>query len=236
MSFVQDASIAFPQLRQVNLPEGRVYAIESGKHIGTVLPSITRVLGAKPKPGLEAWKKSVGAKEATTVSSRATNRGTGLHLQAECFLGNQEMPKLWPHIAELWQYLRPWLVDHISTVYAQEQDVYSFILGVAGRFDLLADVDGVFSIVDFKQSNKPKKAEYMHDYYLQGSFYACAVYELTGRIVKQMVFPVTSPEGLVVWVQQPTMTLFEELRDRIAYFYQTFETPTSETLDIPATV
>lgn len=232
MSFIQDTSLVFPSMTQVNLDTGRVYRIDTGEYAGDVLPSITRILGHAEKPGLEAWKKSVGPKKAELVKLRAQARGNGLHQAAEAFLSNSEMPTIWPHVAELWQHLRPWLADHITRVYAQERDVYSFKLGVAGRFDLLADVDGVFSIVDFKQADKPKKMEYVQDYILQGTFYSCAVYELTGRRVEQIVLPITSPEGVELWTAAPGRVYFNTLRARIEDFYKSYETPML-TVDTP---
>jgi hypothetical protein len=221
MPFLYDESLAlkFPRLKQVNLESGRVYVAEDGAHAGDVLPSITRVLAAKPKPQLEAWKVRKGPEEAELIRARASNRGNGLHHVSECYLGNLSMPKVWPHVAELWRFLQPWLTEHVTKVYGQEQNLCSFVLGVGGRTDLIADVDGVFSIVDFKQADKPKKDETVQDYYLQGTFYACAVYEHTRRLPKQIVLPVASPEGLQMFVTDPNQHL-AELRGRIAEFWQ----------------
>lgn len=219
--FAHDTSLSFPTLTQVNNASGRVYRVGGTEY---VLPSITRALGAKPKPGLIAWRQRVGAAEAARVSQRATSRGTKLHALAECFLRNQDLPKSDPLTGELWRHICPWIATHVTCVYAQEQPVFSLRLGAAGQLDLLADVDGIFSVVDFKTSEKPKKIEYIDDYFLQGTFYSCATYELTGRAPKQMVFPIVSPTGLQVFVSQPRKH-FDELRNRIEFFYETLDKP-----------
>lgn len=221
MSFTQDTSLTFPVVKQVNLTTGRVYHVPA---LDVVLPSITRVLGAKPKPGLIAWRQRVGRDEAARVSAAATRKGTALHGISEAYLRNQELPSIDLLTQELWQYLRPWLSTQVSRVYAQEQAVYSLRLGASGSFDLLADVDGVFSVVDFKSSARPKQPEWIEDYFIQGTFYACAVYELTGTAPKQLVFPIVNPTGLQVFISEPAKH-FDALRERIEYFYDTLDTP-----------
>ena len=216
--FHHHAALGLPRLEQRNLATGRVYAV-----VGTdlVYPSITRILGAKPKPHLAAWRKRVGDDEAKRISQAASGRGTKLHSLAERYLGNEDLDTVEPHVMELWRYLRPWLDAHITGVYAQEVDLYSDKLMVAGRTDLVADVDGVPSIVDFKQANKPKKASYIQDYYLQGTFYALALYERTGMKCKQVLFPITSPEGTQVFVTKPAEH-YDELLARIEEFYASY--------------
>lgn len=210
-----------PKLIQHNLPNGRVYQVADGEHKGNIYPSITRVLGAKEKPHLQTWKDRVGEDEAERIRNTAALRGTKLHSLAECYLRNQDLPPVEPFEGVLWQYLKPWLTEHITGVYGNEVDLYSPRLTVAGRTDCVALVDGEIAIVDFKQANKPKKKEWITDYFLQGTFYALSVYELTGVPVKRMVFPITSPQGLEVFESTPSKH-YHELLDRIAHFYRTY--------------
>lgn len=226
--------VIFPRLKQCNLSIGRVYQIESGNDEGAVYPSVTRILSARPKPHLEAWRERVGRAEAAKITARAGSRGTGLHKLGECYLGNHELPDITPTVGELWQHLQPWLHANITRVIVQEQDVYSPRLKVAGRMDLLADVNDELAVVDFKQANQPKKVEWIEDYFLQCTFYACAVYELTGLKPKKIVLPITNPTGLQVFVGKPTQYL-SILMERIAEFYQNYDM-TSNTVAIPAGV
>ncbi len=220
--FIHDESLKFPKLRQVNLKTGRCYIAEEGENKGKVLPSITRVLGKKAKPQLDAWKVRVGAMEAARVSAIATARGSSLHKVMECHLNNEGLPRFSPNVGELWQYLHKWLDKNITTVYAQEQDVASFKLGLAGRLDLLAGLsDDTIAIVDAKSSLRPKRTEWMSDYYCQGSYYALAVYENTHRVVKRVIFPIVNPAGIQVFETTPAKH-YDELIERVNEFYETY--------------
>lgn len=223
MPFVHDDSIELPRLVQKNLPSGRVYMVESGEHTGSVYPSITRVLGAKPKPGLERWKKRVGHAKAAGIANAAAARGTSLHLIAESYLENKPLPTFNLSVAELWRYLRPWIDTHVTKVYGQETSVYSNTLAVAGRFDLLAEIDGQdLAIIDFKQSNRLKTEERVSEsYYLQGTFYSCGIYELTGQKATRIIVPVVSPEGLQVFETRPSRHL-PDLIARITDYYENY--------------
>ena len=211
--------LSLPQLKQMNLKSGRVYQVLDGTDEGIHYPSITRVLGAKPKPQLEAWKRRVGHQEAQRVSQAASGRGTKLHALVEQYVGNNTVDTIEPHVFELWQHLVPWLDAHITGVYGQECDLYSRKLEIAGRTDMIATVDGALAIVDFKQANRPKKEEYIGDYYLQGCFYAAALYEHTGMLCEKIVIPIASPQGLQVFVTTPSEH-FGKLRERIAEYHK----------------
>jgi genome maintenance exonuclease 1 len=199
-----------------------VYLVEDGSDKGEVYPSITRILAAKPKPALEAWKKRVGKREAARVSQVATVQGGNVHKLSECYLGNEPLPDYSPNVKELWRSLYPWFDEHITAVIAQEQDVYSRKLKVGGRMDLLAEVDGDLAVVDIKTAKQEKREEWVQDYFLQETFYAVAVYEITGQLPKRLILPVVSPYGLQLFESTP-MQHFAELRQRIAEFYLTYE-------------
>ena len=219
--FEHSDHIVLPQLRQKNLPSGRVYEVIGGIDDGAVYPSITRILGWKPKPVLEEWKKRVGKEEAARVSARATVQGSNFHHLAECFLSNKTLPEVQPNVLELWRHLAPWLRTHVTRVHALEANVYSKKLGVAGRFDMLSDIDDQLAVVDFKTAAYPRKKEWIENYQKQVSFYACAMYELTGKKIKMCYLPIASPETLQVFEVNPLDHLDALLED-IAYFYRTF--------------
>jgi hypothetical protein len=220
MEFAQYEGVVLPRMTQKNLESGRIYTVDEGEHAGKSYPSITRVLGAAPKPHLEAWKERVGAEEAGLIKQRAANRGERLHKLSELYLANKALPSVSLSVVELWRNLHTWLDEHVTCVYLQEANIYSDLLGVAGRFDLLADVDGVLSIVDFKQSDKPKRESWITDYYLQGTFYSLALYERTGLRAKRIIFPITSPQGTAVFETSP-LTHYKKLISRIEDFYAT---------------
>lgn len=226
--FVHDESLTFPKLRQVNLSTGRCYVAEEGENRGLVLPSITRILGKKPKPQLAAWKERLGPAEASRQSAIATVQGSALHKLMECHLNNQDLPRFGPNVAELWQHLRGWLNKNITVVYAQEQDVASHLLGAAGRLDLLALVnDTTITVVDAKSAKRPKRDEWIEDYFIQGTFYAMATYETTGQKVEQIVVVILNPEtGIQEFVTTPGKH-YRELMVRIEDFYKSYTVETA---------
>jgi hypothetical protein len=219
----------FPSLKQVNQRVGRVYRVLSGEHTGEEYPSITRVLGARPKPQLAAWKKRVGRTEAARITTESTSRGTKLHLLAESYINNEAdqvtdaLSTLTDDVQQFWGDMCPWLDEHVQRVHGQESDMYSARLKVAGRVDLLATVDGDLAVVDFKTSRRPKKRDYVLDYFLQGCFYSLCVFEHTGLKVKRIIFPIVSPEGLEVFETTPSAE-FKNLRKRIDEYYLHYHT------------
>ena len=230
MPFLHDDSLTWPTLKQFNQDSGRVYQVEA---TGAIYPSITRVLAHKEKPFLKAWMEKVGPEEAEHRRNKAGVRGTTIHAISEDYLNNRPVTKPWPHIQEMWIRMRTWIDAHVTKVYAQERDTYSGILRVAGRMDLLAEIDGTIAVGDFKNALRPKKLEWVHDYFLQGTFYAICVQELTGRKVRKIVFPVVSPGELQVFETTPGKHI-EELQDRVSDFYAAQSQTIS--LDIPAAV
>ena len=219
----------FPRIEQVNQRVGRIYRVLDGDHAGNEYPSITRVLGARPKPQLTAWRKRVGRTEANRITKESTTRGTTLHILAESYINNEAdqvedaVATLTDDARQFWGDMRPWLDKHVQRVHGQESDMYSARLKVAGRVDLLATVDGDLAVVDFKTSRRPKKRDYVLDYFLQGCFYSLCVFEHTGRKVKRIIFPIVSPEGLEVF-ETTLADEFEGLRERIKEYYLHYHT------------
>ena len=83
--------------------------------------------------------------------------------------------------------LRQIIDGRIDNVWMQEEFLYSDKLKCAGQVDCIAEYDGELSIIDFKTSRKPKKAEWIEGYFIQASFYAAAFFERTGIPIKQAV-------------------------------------------------
>ena len=92
-----------------------------------------------------------------------------------------------PDIIESFLAVQNILDGRISNIYAQEAPLYSTHLGVAGRVDCVADFDGKRSIIDFKTSMKPKKLDWIKNYFMQESAYAIMWEERTGQPITQLV-------------------------------------------------
>ena len=155
---------------------------------GELYPSITTVLSELNKAAISAWRKRVGETEANKISGKASRRGTRLHSVCENYIQNKEkfLNGETPHIVELFKTIEPFF-EKIDNVHGVELALYSDHYELAGRTDLVAEFDGVLSIIDYKTSNKIKKKEWCESYFAQCSFYANAYRERTGIKVPQVV-------------------------------------------------
>ena len=164
----------------------RYYSIE-----GKTYPSITSVLGSNPdkKRSLMEWRKRVGVEEANKISTTAAKRGTAVHQICEDYLNNKpdHINGAMPDSVEMFSSLSPILDNSLGTIYAQEVAMFSHRLGVAGRVDCIAEWDDTLSIIDFKTSNKPKRIEWINDYFMQCAGYAAMYYEMTDIPIKDVV-------------------------------------------------
>ncbi len=184
----------------VELPDGKLKTVyEDGRRFyvtpeGNKYPSITSVLGANPEKikGLMQWRKRVGEAEANKISQKASSRGTTVHKICEDYLNNEKeyINGAMPDSVGMFSSLKPILTQSVGNIYGQELALYSDHLGVAGRVDLIAEWDGVPSIIDFKTSARPKKLEWVDDYFRQCSGYAAMYYEMTDFPIKDVVIAI----------------------------------------------
>lgn len=173
------------EMTAVTTDKGRKYKTPEGVN----LPSITTVLSILSRDSIAAWRKRVGEAEANRISHRASTRGTSVHEIIEKYIDNKEDYKdgYTPDIISSFLDVKSILDDRIGRVYAQEAPLYSNHLGVAGRVDCVAEFDGKLSIIDFKTSLKPKKKDWVKNYFMQEAAYAIMWEERTGQPIVQLV-------------------------------------------------
>ena len=180
----------YTTFNRVNIDGKRHYDTPAGK-----LPSVTTILDAtKPeeeKRALFEWKKRVGAEKAQQITTEAANRGTKMHTYLERYIKDGVQPPKssnfmhhdsW-HMAE--QVIHGGL-NHCEEFWGVEVPLYYPQL-YAGTTDCVGVHKNIPSIIDFKQSNKPKKREYIDGYFLQLVFYANAHNEVHGTNISQGV-------------------------------------------------
>jgi len=158
------------------------------------LPSVTAILSATQPPekkaSLDAWRARVGVEEAKNITESAANRGTAMHTIIEKFLlgqGYLDLTDLGQNaqtMAE--QIINKGLKDRLVEFWGLEVTLYYPSL-YAGATDVVGIYDGAESIVDFKQSNKPKRREWIEDYKLQLAAYALAHNEVYGTNIQKGV-------------------------------------------------
>jgi hypothetical protein len=177
--------VELQEMNAVTTDTGRKYMTPEGVN----LPSITTVLSILSRDSIAKWRKRVGEEVANQISTRASGRGTRVHEIIEKYIDNDPNFKdgYTPDIIQSFLAVQNILDDRIGNVYAQEAPLYSNHLGVAGRVDCVADFDGKRSIIDFKTSMKPKKLDWIKNYFMQESAYAIMWEERTGQPITQLV-------------------------------------------------
>ena len=164
--------------------EARLYLTPDGES----LPSVTTILSkAKNKSGLKKWRQRVGEKEAERIMQESAQIGTALHLYIERLVNKKgykdltEIGKTAQKMAEV--IIKEGLKD-ITDVWGSEVNLY-YPGKYAGTADMIALYQGRPAIIDFKQSNRPKKREWVQDYLMQLSAYAMAHNKLFNTEIDQ---------------------------------------------------
>ena len=144
------------------------------------LPSVTTILSAtqsaEKREALARWRESKGEEEATRIVDQAGARGTAMHKILEMFILKQgyldetEVGKQAHNMAL--RVIEQGLCN-VPEYYGTECTLYYPGL-YAGQTDLVGIHKGQDAIIDFKQSNKPKRPEWIGDYKLQLAAYAMA--------------------------------------------------------------
>lgn len=175
------------ELEAVTSETGRTYLTPSGNRYN----SITTILKPYNQHIIENWKQAVGEEQAKKVSGIASRRGEAVHLACEKYLLNEMDFKfrqdMMPNIKQMFLQLKPHLDKSVGKIYAIEQPLYSDVLQVAGRVDLIAEWDGKISIVDYKTSGKFKDIKDIANYFMQCTAYAIMFEERTGIAIDQIV-------------------------------------------------
>ena len=146
---------------------------------GHAVASVTTILDAtKDKTHLIAWRKRVGEQKAREITTEAAGVGTRMHKYLEDYVefgewptpGSNPFAKKAHRMAEV---IRDEAMVHVDNIWGSEVQLYVPQL-YAGTTDLVGTFKGNPAIMDFKQTNKPKKTEWVDDYFLQLCAYAHA--------------------------------------------------------------
>ena len=164
------------------------------------LPSVTTILAAtqsdEKKESIARWKAKVGENEADRVRDQAASRGSNMHLHMERHIlgsGHMDLTDEGQVAGDMAQVIISKGLCDLSEIWGSE--VVLFYPGLyAGQTDLVGVYDYENSIVDFKQSNKPKRAEWIDDYKLQLVAYAMAHDQVYGTRIEQGVILMCTPD------------------------------------------
>jgi genome maintenance exonuclease 1 len=179
--------IQYKNCQQINDPvtRKRVYATPDGEK----LPSVTTILSAtKDMTAINEWKKRVGVEKANQITKEAAGVGTSMHGNLERFLAGLERQVGGNLVHDQAHKMADVIISEaivdINEVWAMEQSLY-FPGLYSGTTDLVAVYKGNPSVCDYKQTNKPKKAEWVDDYYMQLMAYILAHNEVYGTDIRE---------------------------------------------------
>ena len=166
----------YKTIKRVTLPTGRVYDINEEK-----LPSVTTILSAtkseESKAKLAAWRQREGEKKADRIRDDAAARGTIMHRILEGYIkneGHMDLSDLGQEAGTMAQnIIDKGRFSPLTEVWGLEMPLWYPGL-YAGASDVAGVYEGRESIIDFKQSNKFKKREWIDDYFIQCAAYAMA--------------------------------------------------------------
>ena len=174
---------------------------ESGSRVydfnGSRLPSVTTILSAtKNQQFLKDWKAKVGETEAERIKNLSSKRGTAMHK----FLESHIQGVGYDDLTEIGQAAKP-MAEKIIEVgltpvseYFGSEVMLHYPGLYAGSTDLVCMHNDMESIIDFKQSNRPKKEEWIEDYFLQIAAYAMAHDYVYKSEIKQGVIMICTPD------------------------------------------
>ena len=196
MSLNWNKLYTYPKTVRSNIDGTRRYEIDDEK-----LPSVTTIISgtqdASKTESLDRWKLRVGEAEAERIRNTAAARGTAMHTFLEHHIkggnaldltdvgreasgmGQTIIDKGFPDLEEIWGVE---CTLHYPGLYA-------------GQTDMCGIYQGRESIIDFKQTNKPKKAEWIDDYKLQLVAYATAHDQVYGTKIEQGVILMCTPDN-----------------------------------------
>lgn len=171
---------------------------------GNKVPSVTTILSAtktkESKEALARWRKSVGEEKASEITTQAASRGTRMHKYLEDYIAGIPLKESVsnPYAQESLLMAKS-IVDKgfekVDEVWGSEVPLY-YPQIYAGTTDCVGVHNGTPAILDFKQSNKPKKREWIEDYMLQLSFYGAAHDAVHGTDIRK---------GVILMAVKPTM-------------------------------
>lgn len=180
----------YQPLKRVDNGNGRRYIVGEGRP----LPSVTTILSkTKDLTHIKQWQERVGIEEANKIKTEASNLGNGMHRNLERFILGEGMDGSFM-AQTLAKVIIKGGMPKVSEVWGTEVALYSTEL-YAGTTDLIGVHEGIPSIMDFKNSLREKKREWIEDYFLQCCAYSLSHNEMYGTDIKRGVIMIATREA-----------------------------------------
>ena len=186
----------------------RLYATPDGHKVPSVTTILDKTKPAESRIALANWRKAVGEAKAQQITTEAANRGTRMHTYLENYIKGETLKDTVsnPYAQQSLVMAKKVIAEgmiHVDEVWGSEVPLY-FPELYAGTTDCVGIHKGEQSILDFKQTNKPKKREFIDDYFIQLTAYAMAHNEVHGtNIRKGVILMCVKPEEITpgVWAE-----------------------------------
>ena len=166
------------------------------------LPSVTTILSAtqseEKKKSLADWRARMGAQSADRVRDIAAMRGTAMHRYLEAYIdgsGHKDLTSIGREAEKMAKRIIESGLGDLEEVWGQEVTLYYPGL-YAGATDIVGVYEGQPAIIDFKQTNKPKKREWIQDYFCQLGAYCMAHNYVYGTKIQSGVILMCSKDSL----------------------------------------
>ena len=173
----------YPKSQRSHIHGQRHYDIKSNTHSlvrQTKLPSVTTIISAtqseEKRQSLADWKARLGDREADKVRDTAALRGTAMHTYLDAYVrgsGHRDLTSVGQQAEPMAKRIIESGLGDLQEVWGTEVTLYYPDL-YAGATDVVGIYNGRESIIDFKQTNKPKRREWIEDYFIQLAAYAMA--------------------------------------------------------------
>ena len=190
----------YAPLDRTTIDGKRHYLLPDGNKVPSVTTILDRTKPEEKRLALANWRKRVGEQKAQEITTEAANRGTRMHAYLEHYVLTQDMKPLPgnPFAHPSWFMAAQVILEglcHVDEFWGVEVPVYYSGL-YAGTTDCVGVWKGRPAIMDFKQTNKPKKREWIEDYFLQLAAYAAAHNDTHGTAIDT---------GVILMAQQPEL-------------------------------
>ena len=194
------------------------------------LPSVTTILGKtkslEAQESIARWQAKVGMEQATRIKEQAASRGTNVHMHLEKYILGEGHLDLTPE----GKTAKAMSDTIISKGFNDLQEIWGSEVVIhypglyAGATDLVGVYDYEDSIIDFKQSNKPKRKEWIEDYFLQLGAYAMAHNYVYKTQITQGVILMCTPDNYFQKFQikgKEFIKYQHQFLERVSKYYET---------------
>ena len=176
----------------------RLYLTPTGHKVPSVTTILDKTKPAEAREALANWRKAVGEQKAQAITTEAANRGTRMHKFLEDYVKGEPLKESVSNpYAQQSLKMAKIVITHglsfVNEVWGSEVPLY-FPELYAGTTDCVGMHQGDPAILDFKQTNKPKKREYIDDYFIQLTAYALAHNEVHGTNIRKGVILMCSKD------------------------------------------